>query len=239
MTSCKKAFTHASSVNTLWWQKLSLWLSQHGSEGVLAEGTFSLANAEQQLMDKRYHSICQSSATEVSFFMDNMFSDSNVMASYLRDIRPSASLFSLIKFRLGGHSLRVETDRPNHLENNVFFVTVLCKRLKTSNISFLTALFTASLEVSISRYLAQTTNNGTLGSFSSRIPTSLVLFHTTYTCAFKPGCLMSHNWLHTPDCKVLNENENSQSIELVYCSFCTPSDIKHESVQHVRHVMLN
>ncbi len=41
--------------------------------------------------------------------------------------------------------------------------------------------------------------------FSSRIPTSLVLLHTTYTCAFKPGCLMSHNWLHTPDCKVLNE----------------------------------
>jgi len=35
----------------------------------------------------------------------------------------------------------------------------------------------------------------------------LVLLHTTYTCAFKPGCLMSHNWLHTPDCKVLNENE--------------------------------
>jgi len=33
----------------------------------------------------------------------------------------------------------------------------------------------------------------------------LVLLHTTYTCAFKPGCLMSHNWLHTPDCKVLNE----------------------------------
>ena len=49
--------------------------------------------------------------TKVSFFMDNMFFDSNVMASYLRDIRPSASLFSLIKFRLGGHSLRVETDR--------------------------------------------------------------------------------------------------------------------------------
>ncbi len=26
-----------------------------------------------------------------------------------------------------------------------------------------------------------------------------------YTCAFKPGCLMSHNWLHSPDCKVSNE----------------------------------
>ena len=98
-SSPAKAFTHASSVNTLWWQKLSLWLSQHGFEGVLAEGTLSLANAEQHLRDKWYHGICQSSATKVSFFMDNMFFDSNLMASYLRDIRPSASLFSLIKFR--------------------------------------------------------------------------------------------------------------------------------------------
>ena len=64
----KKAFIHASSVNTLWWQKLSLWLSQHGFEGVLAEGTFSLANAEQHLRDKWYHGICQSSATKVRFF---------------------------------------------------------------------------------------------------------------------------------------------------------------------------
>ena len=30
----------------------------------------------------------------------------------------------------------------------------------------------------------------------------LVLSHITYTCAFKPGCLMSHNWLHNSDCKV-------------------------------------
>ncbi len=42
--------------------------------------------------------------------MDMSF-DSNVMASYIRDIRPSASLFSFIKFRLGSHSLRDETDR--------------------------------------------------------------------------------------------------------------------------------
>ena len=47
-----KACTHASSVNTLWWQKLSLWLRQHGFEGVLAEWSFSLANAEQHLRDK-------------------------------------------------------------------------------------------------------------------------------------------------------------------------------------------
>jgi len=25
------------------------------------------------------------------------------------------------------------------------------------------------------------------------------------TCAFKPGCLMSHNWLHIADCKVSNK----------------------------------
>ena len=33
---------------------------------------------------------------------------------------------------------------------------------------------------------------------------SLVLAYTTYTCAFKPGCLLSHNWLHTPDYKGSN-----------------------------------
>ncbi len=77
------------------------------SECVLAEGTISLVNAEQHLRDKWYHGICQSSATKVSFV--NMFFDSNVMASHLRDIIPSAPLFSLIKFRLG--ALRVETDR--------------------------------------------------------------------------------------------------------------------------------
>lgn len=37
--------------------------------------------------------------------------DSNVMASYLRDARLSASLFALIKSRSGGQSLRVETNR--------------------------------------------------------------------------------------------------------------------------------
>ena len=41
----------------------------------------------------------------------------------------------------------------------MFVVTVLCKRLNMSNISFLTALFTASVEVSTFRYLAQTTND--------------------------------------------------------------------------------
>ena len=59
--------------------------------------------------------------------------------------------------------------------------------------------FSASLEVGTFRYLVETTNNGTLGSLSNRTPTSLILLHTTYTCAFKPGCLMSHYWLRTPE----------------------------------------
>jgi len=28
----------------------------------------------------------------------------------------------------------------------------------------------------------------------------------------KPGCLMSHKWLHTIDCKVLNENNTSEKV---------------------------
>ena len=57
----------------------------------------------------------------------------------------------------------------------------------------------------VNMYLAQTTNNRTLGSFPNRTPTSLVLLHTTCTYTFKPGCLMSYNWLHDPDCKVSKE----------------------------------
>ena len=89
----KKGFTHALSVNTLWWQNLSLWLSQHRFEGALAEGTFSLVNAEQHLRDKWYHGICQSSATKVNFFMDNMFFDSNVMLLTFGTLGPVLQCF--------------------------------------------------------------------------------------------------------------------------------------------------
>ena len=60
-------------------------------------------------------------------------------------------------------------------------------------------------------------NNGTLGSFSNSVPTSLFLLHTPYTCAFKPGCLMSHNWLHTPDYKVLNGMNDCQQLCSLAC----------------------
>ena len=49
----------------------------------------------------------------------------------------------------------------------------------------------------------------------------LVFLHTTYTCAFKPGCLMSHNWLHTPDCKLCNEHGIPEEVPFWLC--CTAS----------------
>ncbi len=196
----KRAFTHASSVNTLWWQKLSLWLSQQVFEGVLAEGTFSSANAEQHLRDKWYHGICQSSAANVSFFMDNMFFDFNVMASYLRDIRPSASVFSLIKVRLGGHSLRVETDRwlrpkpPREQrvcrhcsmqgledEQQFLFDSPFYSIIRSQRFS----LFGPNYQRDIRLFFEQDSHQ--LGFVA----------HHIHLCL--PGCLMSHNWLHTPD----------------------------------------
>jgi len=55
------------------------------------------------------------------------------------------------------------------------------------------------------------TNSRTLSAFSNRVPTGLVLLHTSYTCASKPGCLTPHNWLHNPDCKAFNEMTCSAS----------------------------
>ena len=190
---------------TLWWQKLSLWLSQHGFEGMLAEGTFSLDNAEQHLRDKWYHGIYQSSVTKVSFFMDNMFFDSNVMASYLRDIRPSASLFSLIKFKLGGQSLRVETDR--WLRPRPPREQRVCRHCSMQAVEdeqhflFECPLYSIIRGQHFSLF-GPNHQQRDIRLFSNKTPTSLVLSHTTYACAFKPGCLMSHKWLHTPDCKV-------------------------------------
>ena len=37
-----------------------------------------------------------------------------------------------------------------------------------------------------------------------------VLSHITYTCVFKPGCLMSHNWLHTPAQTVMYKMKTSE-----------------------------
>ena len=31
----------------------------------------------------------------------------------------------------------------------------------------------------------------------------------SYTCAFKPGCLLTHNRLHTPDCSISNDIKSS------------------------------
>ncbi len=41
------------------------------------------------------------------------------------------------------------------------------------------------------------------------------LQHIDFTCAVKPGCLMSHNWLHTPDCMYLHGDTLTTSQAIV------------------------
>ena len=105
----KQAFTHAQQQKTTWFQKLSSWLSDYGFQGLIANGTFSVSNAMTTLRDKWFNQVCQSDFTKVKCFIDNLFFDSDQMAEYL-STRPSPALFAFIKFRLGSHRLRVETD---------------------------------------------------------------------------------------------------------------------------------
>ncbi|KAA6424585.1 MAG: hypothetical protein FRX49_05794 [Trebouxia sp. A1-2] len=79
-------------------------------KGLLANGTFSVSHAMTTLRDKWFTKICQSDNTKVKCFIDNMFFDSDHMVPYLLS-RPYPALFALIKFRLGSHWLRIETDR--------------------------------------------------------------------------------------------------------------------------------
>ena len=132
------------------------------------------------------------------------FFDSNVMASYLCDIRPSASLFSLSKFRLGGHSLRVDTDR--WLRPKPPREQCICRHRSMQAVEDEQHFLSDCPLHSIIRgqhfsLLGSNYQQRDIRLFLNRTPTSLVLSHTTLTCASKPGCLMSHDWLHTPDCK--------------------------------------
>ena len=76
--------------------------------------------------------------------MDKMFDDSNVMASYRHNIRSSALLFPLIKFKLGGHLLRVETNRwlrPHPFEGQGVCRHCCMQAVSDEQHSFLTAIF--------------------------------------------------------------------------------------------------
>ena len=107
----KKAFTHASLVKTRWFQQVFTWLHDNQFQGILAEGTCSVSSAIDTSRSHWLASVCQSPTTKVSFYVDNIFFESDQMARYLVLLPPSGPLFSLIKFRLGAHTLRVETDR--------------------------------------------------------------------------------------------------------------------------------
>ncbi len=105
----KKAFQQAQQSCTPWFQKMSNWLHNHSFQGLLSDGTFSFSNARTTLRDTWFSRVCQSASTKVQCFIDSMHFDSDKMAPYLL-ARRSPVLFSIIKFRLGAHWLRVETD---------------------------------------------------------------------------------------------------------------------------------
>lgn len=107
----KKPFNSCLICKQVLVAKRSLWLSQHGFEGVLAEGTISLANAEQHLRQTvpRYLPIFSEQRSAFSWpicFLTPMSWPLTFMT-----LDPVLQCFALIKFRLGGHSLRIETDR--------------------------------------------------------------------------------------------------------------------------------
>ena len=106
----KKAFMQAQQSCTPWFQNMSSWLHDNGFQGLLSDGTFSFSTALTSLRDTWVSQVYQSTSTKVQYFIDTMHFDSDNMATYLQ-ARPSPALFSLIKFRLGAHWLRGETDR--------------------------------------------------------------------------------------------------------------------------------
>ncbi len=66
-------------------------------------------------------------------------------------------------------------------------------------------------------------NKHLLGSSTSVVHDNPCL-DTTYTCAFKPECLMSHSWLHTPDCEVSNgKKEMKECVQVGVSIFMPPA----------------
>jgi hypothetical protein len=35
----------------------------------------------------------------------------------------------------------------------------------------------------------------------------MIFWHVAFSCDHEPGYLVSHNWLHTPDCNILSESK--------------------------------
>ena len=71
------------------------------------------------------------------------------------------------------------------------------------------ALHTKRAEIRVQfRHVPGNLYKNRMGLNMDQTTNELVSLHYTLTsvdCAFKPGCLMSHNWLHTPDYKAVDE----------------------------------
>ena len=157
------------------------------------------------MLHKSYkHAISKlpSTCTKVQYFIDNMHFDSDKLAPYLQ-ARPSPDLFSLVKFRLGAHWLRVETDRwlPSkpprdkrvcqhcHMdtvedEQHFLFDCSLYRHIRDQH-AFLFGTDQGSIRLFLERNADQMTS----------------VAHYIHLC-FKPGCPTSHIWLPTPNCKL-------------------------------------
>ena len=145
------------------------------------------------LRDKWFKQGCQLDLTKVKCFIDNMFFDSDQMAEYL-SARPSPALFALIKFRLGSHRLRVETDRWLPVKPPTYQrICRHCDMNAVENDQHLIAFFIQALGSSILPCLVLI--KVAFASFWSAMLTKCLWSPTIFTCAFTPGCPMSHIWL--------------------------------------------
>ena len=177
------------------------WLNAHNLKGLLTEGVFSFSNAATTLWDTWFSEVCQSSS-KVQSYLDNMHFDSGKTAPDLHS-RPSPAFFALIKFGLGSHWLKVETDRwlPSRppRDERIWQHCHMQAVEDEQHFLFDCPLYTAIREQH-SFCLAMIMV--AFASFWSIMLTPCLVLPATFTCAFMPGCLMSHIWLHTTDCKL-------------------------------------
>ena len=185
----KKAFAQAQQICTPWFRQMSGWLDAHNFQGLVSEGTFPFSNAVTTLRDTWFSEVCQSSSTKAQDYLDNMRFDSDEMAPYWH----SLALFSLMKFELGSHWLKIETDKwlplgPPRDERSCQH----CHMQAVEDLEFTQALGN-------NRVFCVDMTKIAFASFWSTMLTKCLMLPATFTCAFMPGYPMSHIWLPTPD----------------------------------------
>ena len=151
------------------------------------------------LRDKSSNQVCQLDLTKVKCLIDKTVFYSDQMAGYL-SARPSAALFALIKFKLGSHRLRVETDRWLPVKPPIG-QRICCHCYMNAVEKEQHFLFDCPPCTGISTLPCLVLTKVAFASFWSAMLTKYLWSPTTFTCAFMPGCPMSYIRLPNPDCK--------------------------------------